>query len=188
MLERKIIISIPGQSEFNRTLRIGGNSALTHDGEMYACELYRNLQHEKKLQVWTSQMKSTIETSRYFSNTQSFKQLNKLDVGVLDGYTCQQIQDKFPQEFNQRLENKYTYKYPSGESYVCVMKRLQPILEQISNIEQSQSVLIICDLSIARILLQQLIECPNDQFVLFVRCVTLVYSDTHQKYIVQSRL
>jgi broad specificity phosphatase PhoE len=35
----------------------------------------------------------------------------------MENMTYEEIADKYPEEFEDRSQNKFTYRYPSGESY-----------------------------------------------------------------------
>jgi broad specificity phosphatase PhoE len=35
----------------------------------------------------------------------------------MENMTYEEIADKYPDEFEDRAQNKFTYRYPSGESY-----------------------------------------------------------------------
>ena len=67
-------------------------------------------------QVWTSQLKRTIQTTEHLNvDIERWKPLNELDAGACDGLTYKEIQEKFPEEFALRDQDKYHYRYPRGE-------------------------------------------------------------------------
>ena len=67
-------------------------------------------------QVWTSQLKRTIQTTKYLSvDIEKWKPLNELDAGTCDCLTYKEIEEKFPEEFALRDQDKYHYRYPRGE-------------------------------------------------------------------------
>ena len=49
-------------------------------------------------------------------------------AGVFDGLTYAQIAANRPEEFAARKADKLRYRYPSGESYMDVIQRLEPVI------------------------------------------------------------
>lgn len=71
--------------------------------------LYFNLN-----QVWTSQFKRSIESSRNISvPSEQWKALNEISAGVCEGMTYDEIEDSYPDEFALRDHDKYHYRYDS---------------------------------------------------------------------------
>ena len=69
-----------------------------------------------------------------------WKTLNELDVGICDGLTYAQVQERYPTDFKSRDAFKYTYRYPRGESYEDLVARLEPVIMEL---ERQESVLVI---------------------------------------------
>ena len=46
-----------------------------------------------------------------------WRALNESDGGDMENMTYEEIAEKHPDEFEERAQNKFTYRYPSGESY-----------------------------------------------------------------------
>jgi broad specificity phosphatase PhoE len=51
-----------------------------------------------------------------------WRALNEIDGGDMENMTYEEIADKFPEEYEDRKQNKFTYRYPNGESYQVVYK------------------------------------------------------------------
>ena len=45
-------------------------------------------------------------------------ELNELDSGFYDELSYEEFEKMYPEEFRDREQNKLTYRYPNGESYV----------------------------------------------------------------------
>ncbi|KAK6463890.1 6-phosphofructo-2-kinase-domain-containing protein [Scheffersomyces coipomensis] len=107
--------------------------------------------------VWTSMLTRAIETGQYFDehlfSIKSMRMLNELGGGKFEGMTYDQIQSKYPKEFDARLRNKLTYRYPGvgGESYLDVLTRLRPLISEIER--TTDHLLIISHRVVLRILL-----------------------------------
>ncbi|GLI69499.1 hypothetical protein VaNZ11_014133 [Volvox africanus] len=136
---RRIWLTRHGQSEYNLTHRIGGNSPLAPAGEVYArclLEMLINrlpLNEEQKfsvpVSVWTSTLCRTIQTARHLPFTKlRWKALDEIQAGTCDGLTYEEIAQNFPEEFAARQKDKLRYRYPAGESYLDVIQRLEPVI------------------------------------------------------------
>lgn len=51
--------------------------------------------------------------------------------GSCDGMTYEEIERKFPAEFERRKTDKLAYRYPRGESYLDVIARLEPMIMEM---------------------------------------------------------
>ena len=61
-------------------------------------------------------MKRTIETSEQLNYPKlQWKALDELDAGVCDGMTYEEIEEKYPEDFANRDEDKFNYRYRGGE-------------------------------------------------------------------------
>ncbi len=67
--------------------------------------------------------------------------------------TYDEIQRKYPREFDSRLRNKLAYRYPGvgGESYLDVLTRLRPLISELER--TTDHLLIISHRVVLRILL-----------------------------------
>lgn len=157
-----IYITRHGESQFNQTGQIGGNSNLTTKGEEYAVNLH-NLLGEKDLKIYTSKLERTIETSKYFNidSIERYSFLNEINSGIFDGYTYNEILNKFPEEYTARKLDKYNYRYPEGESYADLKKRVIAIFDYIKN--EKKDVLIICHNAVLRIIYSVLFDIQDSE-------------------------
>ncbi|CEI92106.1 Putative 6-phosphofructo-2-kinase/fructose-2, 6-biphosphatase [Rhizopus microsporus] len=148
---RKIYMSRHGESMFNLQGKIGGDSELSPRGLLYAKklpELIKTHLGDKQLVVWTSTLKRTIQTSQGLNYPKlSRKALDELDAGVCDGMTYEEIEEKYPEDYACRDDDKFNYRYRGGESYRDVVLRLEPI---IMDLERQRDILIIGHQAILR--------------------------------------
>ena len=107
--------------------------------------------------VWTSMLTRAIETGQYFNDqlysVKQLRMLNELGGGKYEGMTYKEIQNKHPREFESRLKNKLSYRYPGvgGESYLDVLTRLRPLIAEVER--TTDHLLIISHRVVSRILL-----------------------------------
>ncbi|EKX50659.1 hypothetical protein GUITHDRAFT_161860 [Guillardia theta CCMP2712] len=183
---KMIYLTRHGQSEYNLTQKIGGDSSLTAHGEEYATALaawvHKNiLVDNPRARLWTSTLKRTIETGKHIRHDEimldgqpwivmrprEWHALDEIHAGIFDGMTYAEIEAADPEEFAMRKKDKLGYRYPRGESYLDVFQRLDTIIHELER--QRDHVLIIAHQGILRILLGYLMwnevkdreECPH---------------------------
>mmetsp|Transcript_25591 Transcript_25591/g.52062 ORF Transcript_25591/g.52062 Transcript_25591/m.52062 type:complete len:494 (+) Transcript_25591:220-1701(+) len=166
---KKIYLSRHGQSEYNLTQKIGGDSSLTAHGREYAVALaewvHSNILEERpRARLWTSTLKRTIETGAHIKHEErtvdgqkwitmrprSWHALDEIHAGIFDGKTYAEIESLDPEEFKMRKQDKLAYRYPRGESYLDVLQRLDTIIHELER--QRDPVLIIAHQGILRII------------------------------------
>ncbi|KAL2825264.1 hypothetical protein BDW59DRAFT_172368 [Aspergillus cavernicola] len=154
---RSIWLSRHGESEYNLTGKIGGDSSISERGEAYARALPSLLKKSgvpanAKIVIWTSTLKRTIQSARHLAAETKYeklewKALDELDSGVCDGLTYEEIAEEYPEDFAARDDDKYNYRYRGGESYRDVVIRLEPIIMEL---ERSENVVIVTHQAVLR--------------------------------------
>ena len=170
-----IYLSRHGQSEYNRTGKIGGDSPLSPAGEAYARKLAdyvaekickdANGEHVRA-RLWTSSLRRTILTTQYIAHPKlvhqengsewvqmaprAMRNLDEIYAGVCDGMTYAEIESTYPEEYAMRKEDKLGYRYPRGESYLDVISRLDPLVHELES--YSEPVLIVGHQGVLRLI------------------------------------
>lgn len=166
---RSIWLSRHGESEYNLTGQIGGDANLLERGWRYACKLpelvAQSLGEEMRdtpLTVWTSTLKRTQQTALYlpYKKKLQWKALDELDAGECDGMTYEEIEQRFPEDFKARDDNKYEYRYRGGESYRDIVIRLEPIIMEL---ERQENILIITHQAVLRCLYAYFMNVPQEE-------------------------
>jgi 6-phosphofructo-2-kinase/fructose-2,6-biphosphatase 2 len=162
---RSIWLSRHGESKYNLLGKIGGDADISDRGEAYARALpglvTKSVGDGRKLTVWTSTLKRTIQTARFLNFEQlEWKALDELDSGVCDGLTYAEIEEQYPEDFKQRDEDKYNYRYLGGESYRDVVIRLEPIIMEL---ERSENILIVTHQAILRCIYAYFMNVPQER-------------------------
>jgi len=150
---------------FNVSGQIGGDANLSTRGQAYARmlpELVKQSAGEgRNLTVWTSTLKRTIQTARHLTFEKlEWKALDELDSGVCDGLTYEEIEEKYPEDFRARDNDKYNYRYLGGESYRDVVIRLEPIIMEL---ERAENVLIVTHQAILRCIYAYFMNIPQER-------------------------
>ncbi|KAK9493593.1 6-phosphofructo-2-kinase-domain-containing protein [Lipomyces doorenjongii] len=161
---RCIWLSRHGESAFNLTGKIGGDSDLSARGREYARQLPQLVKMsvgDRPLTVWTSTLKRTQQTAKYLPYRQlTWKALDELDAGQCDGLTYEEIESRYPDDFAARDENKYEYRYPGGESYRDVVVRLEPIIMEL---ERQENIMIVTHQAVLRCIYAYFMNVSQDQ-------------------------
>jgi broad specificity phosphatase PhoE len=139
LTNRPIYLSRHGESEYNVLGKLGGDSALSERGHLYAENLASFMRSEEglgsnfdKLHVWTSSLKRTIMTAKALGlNTTRWRALDEIDAGRCDGLTYERIKEEMPTEYIDRQKNKLCYRYPQGESYQDLIHRLESVIVEL---------------------------------------------------------
>lgn len=121
------------------------DSGLTPEGIEFAKSLgeffindksgFSNVTSSQGLVVWSSTMKSALQTAEYIKTkirTVEWRALREIESGVCDGLTYDQIKVRYPKEYQARQQDKLTYRYPRGESYFDVITRLEPLIFEVN--------------------------------------------------------
>ncbi|KZT26487.1 bifunctional 6-phosphofructo-2-kinase/fructose-2,6-bisphosphate 2-phosphatase [Neolentinus lepideus HHB14362 ss-1] len=150
---RSIFFSRHGESQYNVEGKIGGDASLSTRGLQYASALPALITDnigDAPLTVWTSTLQRTIQTAQHLPYTKlTWKSLDELDAGVCDGMTYEEIEQAYPEDFANRDEDKFNYRYRGGESYRDVVVRLEPVIMEL---ERQENILIIGHQAILRCL------------------------------------
>lgn len=155
---RSIYLTRHGESTYNQLGRIGGDTDLSHRGRQYANALAKFIEDQTipNLRVWTSCMKRTIQTASAIKAPQErWKSLNEIDAGICEGLMYEEIQEQYPEEFSARDQNKYSYRYPRGESYEDVVVRLESVIMEL---ERNENVLVVGHQAVLRCVLAYFLD------------------------------
>ncbi|GMG20630.1 unnamed protein product [Ambrosiozyma monospora] len=194
--DRQIWLTTNGESEFNLSNRKGGDSSLSSKGWAFAKALPKFISKKReefklnqlnkefvndessfhtkphldqKFNIWTSNLKRSLETASYFANDSnnnnhnnsydeeyhfdSFRMLNDLSCGSMDSVKEDDFRLYHAEEYKNQLTNKLSYRFPGigGESYLDVIARLRPIIIELERLKDH--VLLISHRVITRVLL-----------------------------------
>ncbi|XP_066140218.1 6-phosphofructo-2-kinase/fructose-2,6-bisphosphatase-like isoform X1 [Euwallacea fornicatus] len=161
--QQTLYFSRHGESEFNVVGRIGGDAPLSPRGRMYSKSLAKHVQalNLPSLQVWTSTLQRTRATACHINAPQQhLHELDEIWSGDCENFSYEELQERFPRELALRDREKLKYRYPQGESYVDVMQRLIPVLNQL---ECETNVLTVSHQAVLRCVLSYFLETPPEE-------------------------
>lgn len=117
---RKIWLSRHGESQYNQSGKIGGDSVLSDLGSKYARKLSDLIIDRVPLDldgkplpvsVWTSTLKRTILTAQNIPFPKlRWKALDEIQAGEMEGMTYKEIEKEMPDEFEARKLDKLKYR------------------------------------------------------------------------------
>ncbi|AIO02155.1 fructose-6-phosphate2-kinase/fructose-2,6-bisph os phatase-likeprotein [Leishmania panamensis] len=146
-----------GQSEYNIEDRLGGDPDLTETGCVDAEDIARFFELQVKtnvnlfefrttvwgedddFEVWCSQLRRTQRTAQPTADILShgvlkpFKSLNEIHAGICEDMTNEEVKLLYPFIQLFRHTDKVGFRYPDGESYVDLVRRLTPLLNDLNN-------------------------------------------------------
>lgn len=140
--DRPIYFTRHGESEDNVKSLIGGDAQLSENGVKYSEHLLNFFKSEisdySYLEegpiVYSSTMRRTIQTADKLNSLGQrivIKNLDELNAGLRDGLSYEQIKHEYPEEYEERLNDKLKYRYPRGESYMDVISRMEPLIYEL---------------------------------------------------------
>ncbi|MSP23618.1 MAG: fructose-2,6-bisphosphatase [Myxococcales bacterium] len=195
LTRRTIWLTRHGESVFNMRGRIGGNSVLSPRGEDYALALGRHFEPPPAgLVVWTSTLARAMATARHFLVPRTeWRQLDEIDAGVCDGMTYEEIARNSPELASARAADKLRFRYPQGESYLDVVRRLEPLILELER--QTTPTLIVSHQAVLRALYAYLVgepveHCPHVAMPLhtLLELVPNAYGSDERRTLLTSRI
>ena len=161
---RPIWLTRHGQSAFNVDGRLGGNPDLSPLGREYGHALRRFVDQRAPddLVVWSSTLERTLQTARLVGRaSRAWRALEEIDAGIYDGFTYAGIALQAPAEAEARRADKLRYRYPRGESYEDVIRRLDPVILEMER--QRRPLLVIGHNAVIRALYGYFADVPTDR-------------------------
>jgi len=163
---RPIWLTRHGESEFNRKKLLGGDASLSAAGQRYAESLASrvnaNFDRDQGITILTSSLQRTIQTAAPIGRrSTAWRALNEIDAGICEAMSYEEIERTMPTDFAARTQDKFRYRYPQGESYQDVIKRLQPVIIEIERAREP--VIVVGHQAILRALYAYLVCIPSEQ-------------------------
>lgn len=110
------------------------------------------------LKVWTSSRRRSSHTALPFSadgyRVIERSQLAEMNPGVIDGMSISEIKKRYPAEWEKKMKEPYSHRFPRAESYHDLSVRLEPIIFELER--ATSDVLIIGQSSVLRCLIAYL--------------------------------
>lgn len=161
---RSVFIARHGETTHNLAGRIGGDADLSEGGHQFAKalpEILQEIHGTAPLTVWTSTLRRTMQTASYIEGPKlQWKALDELDAGGCDGLTYEEIEQRYPEDFALRDEDKFHFRYRGGESYADLVLRLEPVIMEV---ERQENILIVGHQAVLRAILAYFLNKPHEE-------------------------
>jgi broad specificity phosphatase PhoE/predicted kinase len=164
VVPRPIYLTRHGESRFNVEDRIGGDAALSPRGEEYASRLgeFAHTAFQGQPRVWASTLRRAMQTAHAITpDPEMWPALREIDAGRCDGMTYAEIARDMPEVHAARQLDKLRYRYPGGESYEDVVKRLEPVILELER--QRLPLLVVSHQAVLRALIAYLRDRPREE-------------------------
>ena len=159
LVEKKVYLARHGETFFNLEEKIGGNSFLTREGLESAKKLAMGF-GRRDIRVFTSRKKRTMESAKFFhGKTVSLRELDEINSGICDGMSYLEISRKYPDISAARGKDKFGFRYPAGESYADLIRRLKRAVFKIES--SREDTLVIGHRAVNRCLFSYFIPIPK---------------------------
>lgn len=135
---------------------------LSDEGRMQASGLAERLATEKLAAVYTSPMKRTVETATIGGAPHKLRPetkdgLREIDHGRWEGMTRSEVEQGFPDEYDNWEADPFTFAPEGGESGLHVLARALPVIRQIVVKHTNETVLVVSHKATIRLLISSLL-------------------------------
>jgi alpha-ribazole phosphatase len=93
-------------------------------------------------------------------DTMRERNLRELNIGIWEGMTWQELMEKYPAEWQARLDDIVNYRVPEGENLLDLRQRVIPVIERIVARHQGEEVLVVGHGGVNRVILLEAIGAP----------------------------
>lgn len=87
-------------------------------------------------------------------------ELRELNIGIWESLTWQEIQGRWPTEWQARLNDLVHYRVPQGENLLDLQNRAMPVVQEVLERHQGQEILLVGHGGLNRIILLNAIGAP----------------------------
>jgi len=133
----EVLLARHGETDWNRESRFQGHAdpPLNDLGRRQASELADALGHEELAAVYSSPLRRALETAevvaaRHELTAIPVEGLREVDVGSWQGLTRDEVEHRFPEQFDRWLE--YGQGWDDGESYEQMGLRVLAALQELA--------------------------------------------------------
>ncbi|NLK65322.1 MAG: histidine phosphatase family protein [Tissierellia bacterium] len=130
-----------GESEANISKRFSGitDVELTERGALQAAKAGRKLKGEKIHKIFSSPLKRAKNTAEIIADEIGFnkkdiiidKSLTEVNFGIFENLKWEEIVDLYADEIENWIEFKHKYKFPKGEGYDDIIKRVSYFMDNL---------------------------------------------------------
>ena len=150
MMKTMLYITRHGETEWNVEKRMQGrkNSNLTETGILQAKQLGNRMKDLQLDVIYSSPSGRTMHTAQLIKGDRDIpivadEHLYEIDMGVWEGHTQVELQEKYPKEFDLFWNAPDQYESNAGESFYDARERVLKGLKYILQKHEGENVLIV---------------------------------------------
>ncbi|MCI9260167.1 MAG: histidine phosphatase family protein [Romboutsia sp.] len=133
----------------NQKSRLSGHidSSISEEGREQIDKITNYLKDFDIDKIYTTTSSRTKDTVKKLSELKSIEiiekeSLKEISFGDFEGLTFKEIENRYPEEFQDMIKKGYEYKYPNGESLIDSYNRVCTELDNIISDCDNQTILI----------------------------------------------
>lgn len=88
------------------------------------------------------------------------RELRELNIGIWEGLTWQEIQSRWPEQWQARLEDLVQYRVEQGENLLDLEARVMPLVREVLSRHREEEILLVGHGGVNRIILLSAIGAP----------------------------
>lgn len=133
----------------NQKSRLSGHidSSISEEGKEQIDKITNYLKDFDIDKIYTTTSSRTKDTVKKLSELKSIEiiekeSLKEISFGDFEGLTFKEIENRYPEEFQDMIKKGYEYKYPNGESLIDSYNRVCIELDNIISNNDNRTILI----------------------------------------------
>ena len=131
---------------------------LNDAGKQQIKKLSSRLSSEQIDRIFSSDLNRTIESANIIGNklviiNEPISEFREIDLGVWEGHTLEEIEEKFPDDLLKRSEDIMDFRVENGESFSDVNKRVIPKIMDIIEDNVGKRILVVAHGGVNRIII-----------------------------------
>lgn len=131
---------------------------LNETGKEQFEKLSSRLLSEQIYRIYSSDLNRTMDSAEIIGHrlgiiNESISEFREIDLGVWEGLTLEEIEERFPEVLIKRSEDIKNFRVINGESFSDVNKRVIPKLKNIIEINSGKRILVVAHGGVNRIII-----------------------------------
>ena len=170
MKPTRIYLVRHGQVEGHEERRYNGQAdvPLTREGEAQFALLQMRLKNKEISAVYSSDLTRCAEGARLLASShgvdvQVHEDLRELHIGEWEGLTWRELQQRYPQEWQDRLDDIVHYRVPGGESLAEMAERVRKVISTLVETHRGEDILVVAHGGVNRVVLLDAIGAPLER-------------------------
>jgi probable phosphoglycerate mutase len=160
----RLLLVRHGATQLTSENRFSGSVGveLSEEGRDQVRRLGARLHEDKIAAVYCSPLSRTVETATILSKPHGLKPIHRdglreISHGRWEGLTRQEVEERFPGEYEAWESDPFTFAPVGGESGVAVLARSLPVIREVVVAHEGQCVMVVSHKATLRIVISSLL-------------------------------